>query len=122
MSLRPILAQPPRIGCPILRAFCEGWEEQKLRGRASAEEQWHPTLRQQREGWGTRSFCSVARNAFFDGATSVQVTRSLFSRAANNTAISGLSRGGTSFLPGPDSSQLLAGKANPISDTPRGLV
>jgi hypothetical protein len=50
------LALPERIGCPILRAFCEGWDKQALRGSASGEERWHPTLRQQREGWGTRSF------------------------------------------------------------------
>ena len=48
--------QAQRIGCPILHTFCEGWDKQKLRGRASGEEKWHPTLRQQREGWGTRSF------------------------------------------------------------------
>ena len=53
---RVFLALPQRIGCPILRAFCEGWDKQKLRGRASGEEQWHPTLRKKHEGWGTRSF------------------------------------------------------------------
>jgi hypothetical protein len=30
-------ALPQRIGCPILRAFREGWDRQKLRGRASGE-------------------------------------------------------------------------------------
>jgi len=53
---RVFLALPQRIGCPILRVFCEGWEKQKFRRRASGEEQWHPTLRKEREGWGTRSF------------------------------------------------------------------
>jgi hypothetical protein len=33
-------------GCPILRAFCEGWDKQNV--------QWYPTLRKKREGWGTR--------------------------------------------------------------------
>jgi hypothetical protein len=47
---------PQSIGCPILRVFCEGWGKQKFRGRVSGGEQWHPTLRQQREGWGTRYF------------------------------------------------------------------
>ena len=45
-----------KIGCPILRAFCEGWDKQKLRGWAWGEEPWHPTLRRKREGWDTRSF------------------------------------------------------------------
>src|SRR5271170_631845 len=31
---RVFLALPQRIGCPILRAFCEGWDKQKLRGRS----------------------------------------------------------------------------------------
>ena len=45
---------PPKLGCPILRAVGEGWDKQNLRGRASGAEQWYPTLRQAREGWGTR--------------------------------------------------------------------
>ena len=48
--------QPQMIGCPILRARCEGRDKQSERGRASGAEQWYPTLRRQREGWGTRSF------------------------------------------------------------------
>jgi len=47
---------PPMIGCPILRVLGEGWDKQNLRGRASGAEPWYPTLRQQREGWATRSW------------------------------------------------------------------
>jgi hypothetical protein len=67
-SLSCILAPPQKIGCPILRAVGEGWDKQKLRGRASGEEQSHPTLREQREGWGTRSFVGRARKTVFDCA------------------------------------------------------
>jgi hypothetical protein len=43
------------LGCPILRVVCEGWDKQNVRGRLSGAEQWYPTLRQEREGWGTRA-------------------------------------------------------------------
>ena len=39
------------VGCPILRALCEGWDKQNARGRASGAEQGYPTLRKEREGW-----------------------------------------------------------------------
>jgi hypothetical protein len=44
------------LGWPILRALCEGWDKQDVRGRASGAEQRYPTLRKQREGWATREF------------------------------------------------------------------
>jgi hypothetical protein len=44
-----------QFGCPILRALCEGWDKQDVRGRVSGAELWYPTLREEREGWGTRS-------------------------------------------------------------------
>jgi hypothetical protein len=47
--------RPPKTGCPILRALCEGWDKQNLRGRSSLAEPWCSTLRKKREGWGTRS-------------------------------------------------------------------
>ena len=55
-SLKFLLAlavspQPQMIGCPILRARCEGRDKQSERGRASGAEQWYPTLCKQREGW-----------------------------------------------------------------------
>jgi hypothetical protein len=56
-----------RIGFLILRAFREGWDGQKLRGSASGEEQWNPTLRKEREGWGTRSFVAGQEIRFFYG-------------------------------------------------------
>ena len=32
-----------------------------MRGRASGEEQWHPTLRKEREGWGIRTLVLARR-------------------------------------------------------------
>src|SRR5271170_5501922 len=66
-----------KTGCPILRAFCEGWDKQTLRGRASGEEQWHPTLRQRREGWGTRSFVAGQERQFSTVPQFVESSRAL---------------------------------------------
>jgi hypothetical protein len=66
---------PQRIGCPILRAFCEGWDKRMLRGRASGEEQWHPTLRQRREGWGTRSFVAGREIGFSTVPQMIEICR-----------------------------------------------
>jgi hypothetical protein len=43
------------FGCPILRAFCEGWDKQNVREKGLGEQQWYPTLSKKREGWGTRT-------------------------------------------------------------------
>ena len=43
------------IGRPSLHVLDAGWDKQNMRGRASGVERWYPTLRQEREGWGTRS-------------------------------------------------------------------
>jgi hypothetical protein len=48
-----------RIGCPILCAFCEGWDKQNLRGRASGGRAVASTLRKECEGWGTDPLCSA---------------------------------------------------------------
>ena len=82
---RVFLALPQRIGCPILRAFCEGWDKQTLRGRASGEEQWHPILRKKTRRMGHPILCGRARNTVFDCA-------------ANSAAIPGFSRWGRPFL------------------------
>jgi hypothetical protein len=50
------LALPQRIGCPILRVFCEGWDATAPRPRPFPATSAYPTLRRKREGWGTRSF------------------------------------------------------------------
>jgi len=42
------------VGCPILRALCEGWDKRNVRERVSGSERLCPTLRKEREGWGTR--------------------------------------------------------------------
>jgi hypothetical protein len=42
------------VGCPILRALCEGWDKQNVRGKGLGAVQSYPTLRKEREGWGTR--------------------------------------------------------------------
>jgi len=49
-----------RSGAPSF-ALCEGWDKENVRGRASGAEQWHPTLRKEREGWGTRTFSRERR-------------------------------------------------------------
>jgi hypothetical protein len=49
------LALSQRIGCPILRALCEGWDATALHPRPFSETSAYPTLRRKREGWGTRS-------------------------------------------------------------------
>ena len=38
-------------GCPILRAFCEGWDTTNLDTDVA-----YPTLCKERKGWGTRLF------------------------------------------------------------------
>jgi hypothetical protein len=38
-------------GCPILRAFCEGWDTTNLIPTVA-----YPTLCKERKGWGTRLF------------------------------------------------------------------
>ena len=37
LSKTVFLALPQRIGCPILRVFCEGWDKEKLRGKGLVE-------------------------------------------------------------------------------------
>ena len=75
---------PPMLGCPILRALGEGWDKQNLRGRPSGEEPWYPTLRQEREGWGTRAL------GFADGVFLLRKARTwiLFHPRAGNSGIS----------------------------------
>ena len=41
---------------PILRAICEGGEQNHLHFSGSSSVAGCPTLRKKREGWGTRSF------------------------------------------------------------------
>jgi hypothetical protein len=49
-------------GCPILRAFCEGWDATAFNSRILEPNGriWLrfmvPTLRKEREGWGTHHF------------------------------------------------------------------
>ena len=43
--------EQPNSGCPILRAFCEGWDQQ-----ISTQAFAYPTLCKERKGWGTRLF------------------------------------------------------------------
>src|SRR5271156_3090701 len=39
-------------GCPILRAFREGWDKQDVQGRVLGAEQWYPTLRKKARRMG----------------------------------------------------------------------
>jgi len=48
-------------GAPSFALFAKGGISRMCGGRVSGEEQWYPTLRKQREGWGTRSFFVVQR-------------------------------------------------------------
>jgi hypothetical protein len=54
-------APPTMIGWPILRALCEGWDTQNVRGKGLGVEPSYPTLRKEREGWGTRSLVFLGR-------------------------------------------------------------
>ena len=53
------LALPQRIGCPILRVVCEGWDSTALNPRPFPETSAYPTLRRKREGWASHSKAEV---------------------------------------------------------------
>jgi hypothetical protein len=68
-----LYAGEPKFGCPILRTLGGGWDKQKLRGRASGAEQLNPTLRKEREGWGTRTLVLGEENDRFPGREKRQI-------------------------------------------------
>ena len=50
-------------GCPILRALCEGWDATALHPGPFPRTFVFPTLRKEREGWGTRSVVIAHRGS-----------------------------------------------------------
>src|SRR5580658_9567708 len=54
-------AQSPMFGCPILRVLCEGWDTTVLPAKLFPAHSAFPTLRKEREGWGTRRFLVAER-------------------------------------------------------------
>ena len=64
------------IGCPILRALCEGWDTTALHPEALHPHiSAYPTLRKVREGWGTRS--SVIARGFSRNANEFSPMRAV---------------------------------------------
>jgi hypothetical protein len=48
------------FGCPILRALREEWDSTAVRLGPSPAHSAYPTLRKEREGWGTRTLIHAA--------------------------------------------------------------
>jgi hypothetical protein len=55
LSSRPSLDVQQNSGCPTLRVFCEGWDQQM-----STQAFAFPTLCKERKGWSTQSFCCTS--------------------------------------------------------------
>jgi hypothetical protein len=60
-------------GAPSFAFSAKGGISRSCGQGPRGEEQWRPTLRQQREGWGTRSFVAGQKDIFRERAPEAQV-------------------------------------------------